>query len=56
MSCLLTAFHCANPRCKKIIKNPSSIGRKYCEACKKVRDYECKAYHRYMCRMMEASV
>jgi hypothetical protein len=56
MSCLLSSFHCANQLCKNIIENPSSVGQKYCDVCKRVRAVEQRAYHRYLCRMMEASL
>ena len=39
--------------CKNLIENPSSIGQKYCEECKKKRVIEQKAYHRYMVRMIK---
>lgn len=35
MGCLLSMFLCAD--CKAPIENPSSVGQKYCEDCKRVR-------------------
>jgi len=50
MSCILSMFLCAE--CKKPIENPSSIGQKYCDNCKKKRAVESRAYHRYMVKMI----
>lgn len=54
MTCLFSMFLCAD--CKTPIDNPSSVGQKYCDVCKRVRAVEQRAYHRYLCRMMEASL
>lgn len=47
-------FLCAG--CKEPIENPSSVGQKYCKECKRIRDYESKVYHKYLCRMMREMV
>jgi hypothetical protein len=50
-SCCLSMFLCAE--CKKPIRNPSSVGQKFCDECKRFRAAESRAYHRYMVRMIK---
>jgi hypothetical protein len=54
MSCLLSMFLCAE--CKQPIKEPSSVGQKYCDECKRFRAVESRAYHRYLCQMLGDSL
>lgn len=51
MGCLLSMFLCAE--CKEPIVDPSSMGQKYCEDCKRTRAVEQRAYHRYLVNMMK---
>jgi len=50
-SCCLSMFLCAE--CKKPIRNPSSVGQKFCDECKRFRAAESRAYHRYIVRMIK---